>query len=140
MTFIRTFGTVQLLTAILLLYCFFSTRPALGQSPPQTAHFVGAESCKSCHANVYDSWKKTSMANVVHDPKEHPESVIGEFKNPDPLRTFDLDQVPFVYGSRYKQRYFTKRGDDYYPLPAQWDVAAKCWLPFHVGTGTDCWT
>jgi hypothetical protein len=33
---------------------------------------------------------------------EHLEAVQGDFVHPDPLRTFDLDQVAFVYGSRYK--------------------------------------
>jgi hypothetical protein len=41
------------------------------------------------------------------------------------VRTFGLDEVVFVYGSRCKQRYFTKRGEDYFPLSAQWDVAKK---------------
>jgi hypothetical protein len=59
------------------------------------------------------------MANVVRDPKEQPDAVLGEFVHPDPVRTFGLDDVAFVYGSRYKQRYFAKRGNDYYPLPAR---------------------
>lgn len=33
---------------------------------------------------------------------EHLEAVQGDFVHPDPMRTFDLDQVAFVYGSRYK--------------------------------------
>ncbi|MBB5319320.1 hypothetical protein [Tunturibacter empetritectus] len=74
------------------------------------------------------------MANVVRDPKEHPEEVVGDFIHADPLRTFSLDQVAFVYGSRWKQRYFTKRGDDYYPLPAQWDVKkGRCCLTMSRG-------
>jgi predicted CXXCH cytochrome family protein len=103
------------------------------------AHFVGSESCKSCHLVQYNGWKKTRMANVVLDPKEHPEAVLGDFVHDDPARTFGLDQVAFVYGSRWKQRYFTKRGDDYFPLPAQWDVAKSKWLPYHVEAGTDWW-
>ena len=79
------------------------------------------------------------MANVVRDPKEHPEAVLGDFVHADPIRTFTLDQVAFVYGSRFKQRYFTKRGDDYYPLPAQWDIKAARWLPYHVEPNTDWW-
>ena len=51
------------------------------------------------------------MANVVRDPKEHPDAVLGDFVRPDPIRTFGLDDVAFVYGSRYKQRFFTKIGD-----------------------------
>lgn len=105
----------------------------------QPAHFVGSEACKGCHAEHFTGWKQTRMANVVRDPRLHPEAVLGDFTHPEPLRTFTLADVAFVYGSRYKQRYFTKRGDDYFPLPAQWDVAKKKWLPYHVEAGTDWW-
>lgn len=103
------------------------------------AHYVGSDSCKTCHAKIYNEWEQTRMANVVRDPKVHPEAVLGDFSSPDPVRTFTLNDVAFVYGSRYKQRYFTKRGDDYYPLPAQWDIAKRKWLPYHVEAGTDWW-
>ena len=69
------------------------------------------------------------MANVVRDPKEHPEAVLPDFSKPDPLLTFKLDDVALVYGSKWKQRYFTRVGDDYYPLPAQWDVTHGCGGP-----------
>ena len=32
-----------------------------------------------------------------------------------------------------------KVGDDYFPLPAQWDVKKARWLPYHVEQGTDWW-
>ena len=102
-------------------------------------HFTGSDACKKCHEKEYDGWKQTRMANVVRDPKQHPEAVLGDFTHDDPIRTFGLDQVAFVYGSRWKQRYFTKRGDDYFPLPAQWDVKKAKWLPYHVEVGTDWW-
>jgi predicted CXXCH cytochrome family protein len=105
----------------------------------EEAHFVGSESCKKCHAEAYAGWKETRMANVIRDPKAHPEAVLGNFTSTDPARTFGIDEVAFVYGSRWKQRYFTKRGDDYYPLPAQWDVRKGRWLPYHVEAGTDWW-
>lgn len=103
------------------------------------AQFVGSAACRSCHQEHYDGWKQTRMANVVRDPKVHPEAVLGDFSHPDPTRTFDLNDVAFVYGSRWKQRYFTKRGDDYFPLPAQWDLKHQRWLPYHVPPGTDWW-
>ena len=43
-------------------------------------------------------------------------------------------------GDPWKQRYFTKVGDDYFPLPAQWDVTHKVWKPYFVKAGTDWWT
>ncbi len=80
------------------------------------------------------------MANVIQDPKQHPEAVLGDFSHPDPARPFDLAKVAFTYGSRWKQRYFTQIGDDFFVLPAQWDIEKKKWLPFHVADGTDWWT
>ena len=120
--------------SLLVLICAYG---ALGQE--KTAQFTGSESCKPCHTEFYRGWKETRMANVVRDPKTHPEAVLGDFSAANPLLTFGLDQVAFVYGSRWKQRYFAKRGDDYYPLPAQWDVEKRRWLPYHVEAGTDWW-
>jgi predicted CXXCH cytochrome family protein len=79
------------------------------------------------------------MANVVVDPREHPDAVLPDFGKADPLLTFTLSDVAFVYGSKWKQRYFTKWGNDYYPLPAQWDVAHRVWRPYMVQPNTDWW-
>src|SRR6185312_1760724 len=128
---------LTLFTALLLA----AATPLAVAAPAAKATFVGSKQCQRCHAELYASWQKTRMANVVQDPKLHPEAVLGDFTHPNPLVTFGLDKVAFVYGSRYKQRYFTRIGNDYYVLPAQWDVAKKKWLPFHVpDTGSDWWT
>jgi predicted CXXCH cytochrome family protein len=103
------------------------------------AHYVGSAACESCHQEIYDRWRKTRMANVVRDPHEHPDAFIPDFSKPDPVLTFTKDDVAFVYGSRWKQRYFTRRGDDYFPLPAQWDIMHARWLPYHVPKNADWW-
>ena len=105
----------------------------------QTAQYVGSAACRNCHSSVYDRWKKTRMANVVVDPKEHPEAIIPDFSKKDPLLTFTKDDVAFIYGSKWKQRYFKKVGDDFFPLPAQWDVTNKVWRAYFVREGTDWW-
>jgi len=125
-------------TVFTLVVLGLSAHAGLSQRP-STAHFVGSEACRRCHDEQFNGWKQTRMANVIRDPRLHPDAVLGDFAQPNPLRTFTLDDVAFVYGSRYKQRYFTKRGDDYFPLPAQWDIAKKRWLPYHVEPGTDWW-
>src|SRR4051794_14129676 len=79
--------------------------------------YTGSDACKSCHAALFARWRKTRMANVIRDLHEHPEAVLPDFSKPDPLLTFSLRDVAFVYGSKWKQRYFQKIGDDYYPLP-----------------------
>jgi len=79
------------------------------------------------------------MANVVRDPKVHPDAIIPDMSKADPLVTFTKDDIAFVYGSKWKQRYFTKVGDDYFPLGAQWDVTHKRWSRYFVADNTDWW-
>ena len=70
------------------------------------------------------------MANVVRDPRTHPDAIIPDLATNN-VAKFTVDQVAFVYGSLWKQRYFTKVGDDYFPLPVQWDVAQQDMASLH---------
>lgn len=106
----------------------------------QTSGYAGSTTCKTCHPATYERWSKTRMANVLVDPKQRPEAIIPDFSKADPLLTFKLEDVAFTYGSKWKQRYFTKVGDDYFPLPAQWDVFNRVWRAYNVRQGTDWWT
>src|SRR3954454_4877627 len=101
-----------------IVFCLgASGQPAAGSG---TSAFAGSAACKSCHPALYARWSKTRMANVVRDPKVHPDAIIPDLSVSNPLVTFTAADIAFVYGSKWKQRYFTKKGDDYYPLPAQW--------------------
>jgi predicted CXXCH cytochrome family protein len=101
--------------------------------------YVGSGACRTCHFEIYGRWSKTRMANVIRDPKEHPDAIIPDLTKADPLVTFNKDDIAFVYGSKWKQRYFKKAGDDYFPLPAQWDVTHQIWRAYFVANGTDWW-
>jgi predicted CXXCH cytochrome family protein len=104
-----------------------------------SGHYVGSQSCKKCHADIYERWQKTPMANVVRDPREHPDAIIPDLSTND-VSKFSKEQVAFVYGSIWKQRYFTKNGDDYFPLPVQWEIVNKKWSKYQVPTsGGDWW-
>ena len=96
------------------------------------AHYVGSASCQKCHSAIYESWKKTLMANVVRDLREHPEAIIPDLSKPDPLLHFSTNDIALVYGSKWKQRYFKRIGGDYFPLTAQWDITHKIWRPYFV--------
>jgi predicted CXXCH cytochrome family protein len=104
----------------------------------RSAHFAGSQSCEKCHADIYNRWKRTPMANVVRDPKEHPDAIIPDLSK-DPLAKFTKDDVALVYGSIWKQRYFTKIGSDYFPEPAQWDIVNHVWRPYFVPKNADWW-
>lgn len=79
------------------------------------------------------------MANVVRDPREHPDAIIPDLSKPNPVFNVTKDDVSLVYGSRWKQRYFKKVGDDYFPLPVQWDVAHQSWGRYFVPNNADWW-
>ncbi len=105
-----------------------------------SAHYTGSQSCQKCHQEIYAHWKKTPMANVVRDPHEHPEAITPDLAT-NSVAKFTKDQVAFVYGSLWKQRYFSKVGDDYFLLPVQWVFADHSWRPYHVpDKGGDWWT
>jgi predicted CXXCH cytochrome family protein len=113
--------------------------PRVVQANLDGAHYVGSGACKDCHKDIYARWKETRMANVVRDPREHPDAIIPDLSKPDPLVNFTKDDIAFVYGSKWKQRYFKQIGDDYFPIPSQWDVTHKIWRPYFVKNGTDWW-
>lgn len=92
--------------------------------------YVGSKSCQPCHASIYARWKRTPMANVVRDPRKHPDAVLADFSNPPSFVNFAKDQIAFVYGSIWKQNYFTKVGNEYYPLPGKWDIKNRKWVPY----------
>jgi Cytochrome c554 and c-prime len=138
--------------ATLVSVAVHSQGPRLTATPPQVAtpqpaantqsvqgRYVGSQACQRCHAEKYERWTHTRMANVVTDPKVNPGVVVGDFSKPDPLVTFRLDDVALVYGTKWKQRYFIRRNNDYVPAPAQWDITNKIWRPFFVQPNTDWW-
>ena len=102
--------------------------------------FVGSGTCRECHQEIYDRWKGTLMANVLQDVKARPAAILADFSTPDPLVTFSRDEITHTYGSKWKQRYFKRVGDDFVVLPAQWDVQNKQWRPYYVKPGTEWWT
>jgi hypothetical protein len=95
----------------------------------------GSAACRSCHAQIYERWRKTSTANVVRDPRQSPEAIIPNFSKPDPLVKFTLTDLLWCMAACRSKRYFTKIGDDYFVLPAQQDVTQNIWRPFMVANG-----
>lgn len=128
-----------MLRTVLLLSIFVVSPLAVLAQQNQAASYVGSTTCKTCHPATYERWSKTRMANVVRDPKVHPDAIIPDLAKRDPLVNFTANDIAWVYGSKWKQRYFTKRGDDYYPLGAQWDVLNRVWRPYKVAANTDWW-
>ncbi len=121
--------------AFLLSITFAATALAQQQA------YSGLASCQPCHAKTYARWSRTAMANVVRDVKTHPDAIIPDFSKADPaIVRFKKEDIAFVYGSKWKQRYFARAGNTFVPLGAQWDIQHAKWLPYNVKPGTDWWT
>ena len=103
------------------------------------AVYMGSDSCQACHAEIHARWQDTLMAKVLQDPRERPDAILGDFTIDDPLVTFTPDDVVFTYGSKWKQRYYTRVGDDYAIFPAQWDVQNRQWRRYYPQPGGDWW-
>ena len=126
--------------AIAFTLASFAALAAWAQAqPPASSPYVGSAACRNCHAPIYQRWTRTRMANVVRDPRTHPDAIIPDLSKPDPLVNFKKEDIAFVYGSKWKQRYFTRVGDDYFPLDAQWDVTHRMWRRYFVAPNTDWW-
>ena len=137
---VSNLSRATLLCSTALVLTGVATRLAAKPAPVLAPRYVGSASCRSCHLEIYERWARSRMGNVVRDPKVHPEAIIPDLSKPDPLLTFHVKaDIAFVYGSRWKQRYFTRVGDDYFPLPAQWDITHGKWKPYTVANGTDWW-
>ena len=108
-------------------------------SQPQiAARYVGSRACQSCHTQIYRRWQKTPMANVVHNPREYPDAILPDLDT-NTVKKFTREDVGLVYGSIWKQRYFTKIGDDYFPQPSQWDIMNHVWRAYFVPNDADWW-
>ena len=104
------------------------------------AHYSGSKACQSCHQDIYARWVKTRMANVLRDPKVHPDAFAADPATAPADLRFTKDEVAFIYGSKWKQRYWKKAGDAYVPLLAQFNIATGKWSKYHVpDAGGDWW-
>ncbi len=80
------------------------------------------------------------MANVVRDPKEHPDAILPDLTKKDPLVTFTRDDIAFTYGSKWKQRYSKRSATTIFRFSAQWDITHQMWRPYLAPAGSDWWT
>lgn len=91
--------------------------------------YAGSDRCLGCHADIYLTWRETLHANIVRDAAADPTAIVGDFGHADADRTFAVDQVAYVIGSRWRQQYITRTVEGKFELlPAQWNVATEEWV------------
>ncbi len=111
---------------------FIDPRLGMGQA---AEGYVGSDRCGGCHEEKYFTWRDTLHAKMIQDPTVDLDAVVGDFNLLDPDRTFELDDVVYTIGSRWKQRYLTQdENDNFYILPAQWNVESGEWVAYNPDT------
>ena len=113
-------------------------QPAAG-APNLTGRYVGSLACQRCHADTYERWSHTRMANVVTDPKVNPSVVIPDFSKPDPLVTFKLERRGAGLRHDMEAALFHPQRRRLLRAPAQWDIQNRVWRPYFVAPNTDWW-
>ncbi len=125
--------------------CFAPTHRSTGK-----ADYVGADKCKTCHAEAYDGWKST-----MHPYKFQavtPDAVVGDFEKSNTLQvnghtttmirkgddffitTLGPDnkehtyKIKYIIGGFWKQLYATEYSNgEIHILPAMWVVETQQW-------------
>ncbi|MBR9981596.1 MAG: hypothetical protein KFF50_11265 [Desulfatitalea sp.] len=116
------------------------------QQTPKT--FVGSQTCKTCHLEHYDSWKMTLHSRMLIPTKDNPQAFMAEM-NAEKIRA-DLEkiqerlkipagevyiptaeEVHYVIGTQWKQRYLVEKDGVYYIAPVQYNLATRRWVNYH---------
>src|SRR5437588_11014840 len=71
------------------------------------SQYVGSTKCADCHRAYYAGWKDTAHNKMIRKPvPDGPnQTVFADFDVKDPLRNFELKDVKYVIGHRWKQRF-----------------------------------
>jgi cytochrome c553 len=114
------------------------TLPSMAQGVDP--EFAGSDKCANCHKAAFDSWKQTYHSKMVLTRqegllKEAGDNWTSDGKNPGPAKgnidgqAYKLEDVIFVIGTKWKQRYLVKNpatGNHQF-LDKQWNRFAKQW-------------
>lgn len=116
----------------LMVFCSVLLLHLDSESQQANNSYAGSKSCEKCHTAYYSDWNNTLHAKMEREViSEGPDkNVLGDFTTDNPLVTHKLEDIDMVIGSRFKQRYTKKIGDDYFMLPFQWNVAAERWVKY----------
>ncbi|HAD04318.1 MAG: hypothetical protein A2091_02765 [Desulfuromonadales bacterium GWD2_61_12] len=107
-------------TLLLVIGCMKpAVSPGMGKA---TATFVGSEACKDCHAEAFASWQDSWHSKIVRPAKgsflrEAVEKWASDGTNAGPAvgnvngKAFKREDVQYVVGSRWKQRYLVQNDE-----------------------------
>jgi predicted CXXCH cytochrome family protein len=104
------------------------------------ATYVGSRKCRSCHETQYAGWTYSGHARVIQSAKGRPWIVHGDFTQPVYANNemekidFKLEDVRYIHGVNWKQRYIDK---DWRIRKVMWNYDDKKWHPYHQSDWKD---
>jgi hypothetical protein len=110
--------------------------------------YVGADTCKMCHLEHYDSWKMTQHSRMLQDAKKNEDAIIvpieekriradlakleEKLKVPsDQVYVPKRDEILYTIGSQWKQRFLVKKDDTLFISPIQYNAQTDRWVNYH---------
>jgi hypothetical protein len=96
----------------------------------QESGYIGSQACARCHGSKYESFQQTWHAKILRPATD--ETNVGDFSSTDPDLTFSEDEVVYVVGGQFSQRYLTEIDGELFILPAQWNVETGEWVAYHA--------
>jgi hypothetical protein len=87
--------------------------------------YVGSESCRECHPDIYDEWKKTLHSRNFLDAAADPGVLRGTFEDGKP---FPPEKVLFTVGEHWTQRYIVEGRRGLMVTPESWSITAGKWV------------
>lgn len=121
MTRLSLLVTLAGIAALMLAFGCVKNAPVTGKAPAN-ATFVGSKACQGCHAEEFVSWQDSWHSKIVRPKKgailrEAVDKWASDGTNAGPTvgnvtgKAFTLDDVQYVVGSRWKQRYLVKNDE-----------------------------
>ncbi len=100
--------------------------------------YAGSEKCATCHKDYSQSWKNSAHNKMIRPAiAEGPnKTIVADFSVPSPNRTFELKDVRWVIGHRWKQRFIGVVDGQEVVFPGQWSIKEQKWQPY---TGKADW-
>ncbi|MAG93036.1 MAG: cytochrome C [Planctomycetaceae bacterium] len=101
--------------------------------------YAGSQECVKCHRTHYDGWRDSAHNKMIRPAiAEGPRrTILADFNQDSPDRNFDLKDVKWVIGHRWKQRFIGEIDGQEVVFPAQWSVEEKKWQSY--GGRSDWW-
>ena len=116
----------------------------VADAPVEQNNFAGSQACAKCHSTEFKTWQSTLHAKMIRTPKEALLKDAGDNwakdakGNAGPTKgnisgaAFKMDDVVYVVGSKWKQRYLVKNpatGNLQF-MDKQWNRVHKQWEPY----------